>query len=201
MDAQAWNESLGQIESMIVELIDFLKNRPRLAPPVSATTSSSPNSTPKHRLSSTSSTQQPTFTETKYYALNVVVLFCETRALIGNRHDFESWFKSRGISMRSKISQGDEALLVALKLQMYIDEFTRSLRKQVSVRATRKQEWRPPWYSITTSPNSARRTECGHHGATPKTFWFHLEDKVNFEWGGLLCTSLTTTGTSLLCVP
>ncbi|KAJ0546538.1 hypothetical protein HanRHA438_Chr08g0346771 [Helianthus annuus] len=32
MDAQEWNESLARIESMIVEIINFLKNRTRLPP-------------------------------------------------------------------------------------------------------------------------------------------------------------------------
>ncbi|KAJ0906805.1 hypothetical protein HanRHA438_Chr07g0291381 [Helianthus annuus] len=43
MDAQEWNESLNRIESILVEIIDFLKNRTRLLQPVSATTPLAPS--------------------------------------------------------------------------------------------------------------------------------------------------------------
>ncbi|XP_035832320.1 uncharacterized protein LOC118481171 [Helianthus annuus] len=38
MDAQEWNKSLDRIELLIVELIDFLKNRPRFLAPAATTT-------------------------------------------------------------------------------------------------------------------------------------------------------------------
>jgi hypothetical protein len=36
MDAQEWNESLDRIQSMIIEMIDLLKNRPWFPPPATA---------------------------------------------------------------------------------------------------------------------------------------------------------------------
>ncbi|XP_021971971.1 anther-specific proline-rich protein APG-like [Helianthus annuus] len=42
MDAREWNDSLDQIESMIVEMINFLKIRPRSPPPAPSTVAAPP---------------------------------------------------------------------------------------------------------------------------------------------------------------
>ncbi|KAK1406160.1 hypothetical protein QVD17_41447 [Tagetes erecta] len=175
MDSKKWKESLARIESMIVEIIDFLNNRPWLpsapssvvvttSPPLTVSVTAPPKlatapqpaptpstasiivQPPKQSVTTAYFTLVPTpkriaFSaqqiETQSYALNV--------GMQVNNLVFESWLKSHGISIHSKYSQLNKDVLHDQKLLMHYVVFRKLPKKQVSNRAARKHEWRPPW--------------------------------------------------------